>query len=254
MNGGAFLAFLAGLVGAILVGVLINLATKEAEAWLDVLPGWLLRLARRRLPASHRVDLYGEWAAELHMALHNTEGRPISRLVLGIRYSIGLLRTARKIADELGPTRIGRVADSIPLTDMEQLDPLGLPTWLEWDREIEKQLGVNGANHHPRVQEIRRAWRLLDEQIRKQAIEADVGCRSWRRCLRRLQRVTGDQRWAVILVKANRLAEIRAMCGGHRAQNKWFSDGIINVPTDSTVEFYLTAVEMLRSDIHSLRW
>lgn len=33
------------------------------------------------------------------------DGRPLSRLVFGIRYAAGLLRTARRIARELGPVR-----------------------------------------------------------------------------------------------------------------------------------------------------
>jgi len=65
----------------------------------------MLRLARRRLPADGRDDLYDEWSAELHVALHETAGRPLSRLLLGVRYAAGLLRTARRIADELGSTR-----------------------------------------------------------------------------------------------------------------------------------------------------
>jgi hypothetical protein len=33
------------------------------------------------------------------------DGRPLSRLVFGIRYAVGLLRSARRIASELGPVR-----------------------------------------------------------------------------------------------------------------------------------------------------
>jgi transcriptional regulator with XRE-family HTH domain len=105
MSGGIIAGVLAGTLGALVLGVFTSLLTKETEGFIDALPGLVLRLARRRLPADGRDDLYDEWAAELHIALHQTEGRPLSRLVLGIRYAAGLLRTARRIADELGPAR-----------------------------------------------------------------------------------------------------------------------------------------------------
>lgn len=96
---------LVGSAGAVVLAVLTGLLTKEAEGLIDALPGLMLRLARRRLPDGDRDDLYEEWAAELHVALHHSEGRPLTRLLLGVRYSAGLLRTARRIADELGPAR-----------------------------------------------------------------------------------------------------------------------------------------------------
>jgi transcriptional regulator with XRE-family HTH domain len=105
MSGGVIAAFVAGTVSAVSVGVLTSLVTTEAEGRIDGLPMLLLRVARRRLPESSRDDLYDEWAAELHAALHGTQGRPLSRLVLGIRFAAGLVRTARQIADELGTAR-----------------------------------------------------------------------------------------------------------------------------------------------------
>ena len=105
MSGGAVAGWLAAAGGVVIVGVITSLVTQEATGWLDKVPGWLLRLARRRLPLSSRDTLYDEWAAELHAALHGMDGRPLSRLVFGIRYAAGLLRTARRVARELGPVR-----------------------------------------------------------------------------------------------------------------------------------------------------
>lgn len=101
MSGG----WLAAAGSVIIVGVITSLVTQEATGWLDKVPGWLLRLARRRLPLSSRYALYDEWAAELDAALREMSGRPLSRLVFGIRYAAGLLRTGRRIARELGPVR-----------------------------------------------------------------------------------------------------------------------------------------------------
>jgi hypothetical protein len=105
MSGGSVAGWLATAGGVVVVGVITSLIAQEATGWLDKVPGWLLRLARRRLPLSNRDALYDEWAAELHAALHDMDGRPLSRLVFGIRYAAGLLRTARRIASELGPAR-----------------------------------------------------------------------------------------------------------------------------------------------------
>src|SRR5262245_13620329 len=101
----ALLAAAMGLVGALIVGVVISMVTKEAEAWLYMVPGWLLRVARRRIPVSHREELYEEWAAELYYALHRSEGRPLTRLWLGVRYALGLLRAGQRVVNELGPVR-----------------------------------------------------------------------------------------------------------------------------------------------------
>jgi len=104
MNGAAA-GVVAGTVGTVVAGVLVSLLTRETEGWINAVPVWLLRLARRRVPSSHRDILWSEWSAELHAALHSTEDRPVTRLLLGTRYALGLVLTARKIADELGPAR-----------------------------------------------------------------------------------------------------------------------------------------------------
>jgi hypothetical protein len=62
-----------GVMGAIAAGAVTSLLTKETEGLIDALPGLMLRLARRRLPVDGRDDLYEEWSAELHIALHETE-------------------------------------------------------------------------------------------------------------------------------------------------------------------------------------
>lgn len=71
MSGEMVVGVLAGAFGAVAVGVFTSLLTKETEGFIDALPGVMLRLARRRLPAEGRDDLYDEWAAELHTALHH---------------------------------------------------------------------------------------------------------------------------------------------------------------------------------------
>jgi hypothetical protein len=103
--GVVWLAGAVGLVGTVITAVFTGLVTKEAESWLDMVPGWLLRLARRQVPVSHREELYDEWAAELHYALHCCEDRPLTRLWLGVRYAAGLVRAGRQMVSGLGSAR-----------------------------------------------------------------------------------------------------------------------------------------------------
>lgn len=133
MSSGLIVGFVAGLAGAITVGVLTSLLTKEAEGWIDALPGLLLRLARRRVPTSHRDTLYDEWAAELHAALNGVEGRPLSQVFFGIRYATGLLRAARQIADELGPVRHSSPEDLADVTASTLIEAPPVIGWHSFD-------------------------------------------------------------------------------------------------------------------------
>lgn len=61
MSGGAVAGWVAAAGGMVVVAVITSLVTQEATGWLDKVPGWLLQLARRRLPLSRRDTLYDEW-------------------------------------------------------------------------------------------------------------------------------------------------------------------------------------------------
>jgi transcriptional regulator with XRE-family HTH domain len=116
MNAGAAVSLLAGSIGALAAGLLMNLATKEAEGWLFRVPPWLLRLASHRVPAAVRDDLYEEWTAELQIILRDTADRPLTRLVRGTQYALGFLLTSRQIARALGPARSAGPADNVATT------------------------------------------------------------------------------------------------------------------------------------------
>lgn len=111
----AIVVLITGIVGPVLAGLL----TKEVEGLLHLAPFTLLRLARRRLPVECRTDLYDEWHAELFEALHNKEKRPLSRFFLGLRYSLGLLIAARRVAREISEARI-TVRRSIGRNDLSE--------------------------------------------------------------------------------------------------------------------------------------
>lgn len=103
----------AAAVSAVLAGILAGTLKDEVCGRLDRLPYAILRLAGRRLPTEVRNDLTDEWTAELGAILDQAKGMPLTRLIIGIRYSSGLCRTARTVAYELtgvGPEALPRMA------------------------------------------------------------------------------------------------------------------------------------------------
>jgi hypothetical protein len=94
------------LVGGILTvigGLLATLAQDEIKGWLGRVPFVLLRVARQRLPSDVRDTLYDEWFAELAVKMDATSDRPITRLVLGMRFSVGLIRSGRRVGALMKP-------------------------------------------------------------------------------------------------------------------------------------------------------
>jgi hypothetical protein len=60
--------------------------------------GLLLRLAVRRTPAAAQAELYSEWSAELHEILRGPDARPYRRAYHALRYTLGLVWAAPRIA------------------------------------------------------------------------------------------------------------------------------------------------------------
>src|SRR3712207_3084071 len=103
---GIVLTFLGALGLVILVELLKTLAVTEAQTRIERLPAALLRLASRRLPIHHRQSVYEEeWLPELAYIVRVTDGMPLTRLIRGVKYSVGLVFAARSVARGLGNTR-----------------------------------------------------------------------------------------------------------------------------------------------------
>ncbi|WP_194921610.1 PP2C family protein-serine/threonine phosphatase [Catenulispora rubra] len=96
----AALAVMAGLVGT----ALGELVSKEIRGRLDKVPAAILRLAGRRLGAAVRDGLLDEWGAELHEILRGVEALPVTRLLVGTRFALGLLAAGPRIEKELVAT------------------------------------------------------------------------------------------------------------------------------------------------------
>jgi hypothetical protein len=83
-------AVIAGVLIA-LAGICLGLASEEICGRLDQLPRALIRLAGHRVLGEVRGDLIDEWSAELYEILHGAEALPVTRLIRGVRFGLGLL-------------------------------------------------------------------------------------------------------------------------------------------------------------------
>jgi len=83
----------------------MKLLTDETCGWIGRIPLLILRMAASRVPREFREGLYEEWEAELIYELCDTAERPITRLLIGMRYASSLVQGSKKTADELGATR-----------------------------------------------------------------------------------------------------------------------------------------------------
>lgn len=90
------------LLGSAAYAATGKLVNDELRGWLDLLPHIVLRLAAKRLRPGQREAIYqAEWVPELAYILKEAETRPITRLVRGVRFSLGLLISATRVARHL---------------------------------------------------------------------------------------------------------------------------------------------------------
>lgn len=86
-----------GLCGSALLAVwllrdaLTDMFKEEVRTRLTELPYIVLRIVALRIPRPERSDVLTEWRAELDFILSETDGLPITRLLRGVGYSLGLL-------------------------------------------------------------------------------------------------------------------------------------------------------------------
>jgi hypothetical protein len=92
------------LLGVFLFAALGDLVSEEIRGWLDLVPRALLRLAAVQLDPDIREIIYeGEWLPDLIYELRGAESRPITRLIRGTTFALGLLSSARRIARDRVP-------------------------------------------------------------------------------------------------------------------------------------------------------
>jgi len=114
------LAVVAGTIGMVLADVV----TREFRTRLDRLPTAVIRCAVARAPRPLRAELRDEWQAELAEILRGREALPATRLWIGMRYALGLLRSSRTIGRTLSHAhaddRLSALVSEVPYTDAEK--------------------------------------------------------------------------------------------------------------------------------------
>lgn len=79
-----------------------DMVSEEVRDRLDQLPHAILRLAAWQLDPVQRITLYEEvWQPDLAYFLKGDEARPVTRLIKGTSYALGILATARRITRHL---------------------------------------------------------------------------------------------------------------------------------------------------------
>jgi hypothetical protein len=97
-----YLLVVLGILGTFGMAAIGDMVSEEVRDRLDHLPHAILRLAARWLDPAQRFTVYeDEWLPELTYILKGNEARPVTRLVHGVRYALGILATARRIACRL---------------------------------------------------------------------------------------------------------------------------------------------------------
>ena len=112
---------------------------------------------------------------------------------------------------------------------------------------------------HPNSQAARQTWYYLKNEIEDMTSVICVASRSWRRTIRRLRKITGDERWDTIMTNLEVLYEIRdssqssaivAPTVAASYDAGWVYCG--SVISDSTVVDYQCAARTIRDDISRL--
>jgi hypothetical protein len=80
------------IVGGLFVLAGSDLVSEELRGWLDLAPRAVLRLAAVQLRAGQRKKILEEvWIPDLMYVLRGKESRPITRLIRGMWFAVGLL-------------------------------------------------------------------------------------------------------------------------------------------------------------------
>lgn len=91
-----------GVFGCLAMTALGDMVSEEVRDRLDHLPNAILHLAARRLDPAHRLTVYqDEWLPELTYILKGDEARPITRLISGTWYALGILAKTDSITAHL---------------------------------------------------------------------------------------------------------------------------------------------------------
>jgi hypothetical protein len=121
-------------IPALLIAVLLDLVKGELRERIERMPYALLRLARLLVPIDLRESLHDEeWLPELQHILDASEGLPLTRLLRGIRYALGLIRGARAVARELAGVRRSPMPAPGPRPAFDLIQDLLVRRFRQWE-------------------------------------------------------------------------------------------------------------------------
>jgi len=108
-----------------------DMVSEEVRDRLDHVPNAILRLAAQRLDVDQRSALYEEvWLADLAYYLRGDKARPVTRLILGTRFAVGILIAAMRMARQSKP----RIHSLSILVEADRVRLSEFPGW-EWSHE-----------------------------------------------------------------------------------------------------------------------
>lgn len=118
------IAFVLVFIAGALIAALSGLIGDEARGWLALAPRGILWLVARRLPGGQRRSIYEkEWLPELLAILQEADGRPLTRLFVGIRFAVSMARGAGEVARQLDGVRKDEGEIVIHLPTLVSSDP-----------------------------------------------------------------------------------------------------------------------------------
>jgi hypothetical protein len=139
------------ILGGLALMALGDLVSEEIRGWLDLVPQGILRLAAGRLTDVGKVTIYeDEWLPELTYILRGAESRPITRVIIGTKFALGILASANRIRRHLDLIPV-RAAPEIwnmisallilPGTRFEPA-PINAKVWRSMDRKFSQGAGI----------------------------------------------------------------------------------------------------------------
>lgn len=219
-------------IDEVLFAVIAGLAVNEC---CDASP-WIARKlvrwsARRRYAPPSQAELRAE---ELAAYIDDCPGK-LFKLITALCFAATALAT-RKIAPDIAPSA---------------------PLWWPTTPVVPVHYAETDDPRHPNARAMRQSWNQLTDEVRQAASTLGVGSASWRRCLKDLQRITGDTRWVVVSRNLDLLEEINKSCANSARKDypgsvQYYRIYRWSYPIDSTVAPYQIAVETAQAEIRRL--
>ena len=131
-----------GFVAAVVLGIFRDLVSAEIKGRLELLPHFILRLAAAQLNEAQFESIYkAEWLPELDYILQKAANLPVTRCIIGTKYSFGLLISARRIARQLNRELGASHAEQLFAAEGSQSSVLSVadPRYKELPRPFEIQ-------------------------------------------------------------------------------------------------------------------